>query len=70
MQTYVVEVLDEKAVPLLRDLENQAIIRLIPQETKLVEPLSKQFRNTIPPEVATDLQRQLSEMRSEWDRDI
>lgn len=32
MQTFVVEVLDDKAVPLLRDLENLDIIRLIPQD--------------------------------------
>lgn len=30
MQTFVVEVLDDKAIPLLRDLENLDIIRLIP----------------------------------------
>ena len=30
MQTFVVEVLNDKAIPLLRDLENLDIIRLIP----------------------------------------
>ncbi|RRB13613.1 hypothetical protein [Larkinella knui] len=79
MQTFVVEVLNEKAVPLLRDLENLDIIRLIPQEAKPVEEpkqnrisgrLSEQFRGSIPPEVAADLHRQLEEMRNEWERDI
>jgi hypothetical protein len=70
MQTFVVEVLDDKAVPLLRDLENLDIIRLIPQEQKSVEQphqkLSAQFRGVISPEVAADLHRQLDEMRNEW----
>lgn len=79
MQTFVVEVLNDKAVSLLRDLENLDIIRLIPQETKGAEqikqdnttqPLSEQFRGVISPELAADLHRQLDEMRNEWERDI
>ena len=79
MQIFVVEVLNEKAVPLLRDLENLEVIRLIPQETWAAEEprqnertgrLSEQFWGVIPPELATDLHRQLDEMRSEWERDI
>jgi len=75
MQTFLVEVLDEKAVPLLRDLENLDVIRLIPQEPKPAEQskqnqtigrLSEQFRGSISPEVAADLHRQLEEMRNEW----
>lgn len=70
MQTFVVEVLDDKAIPLLRDLENLAIIRLIPQEPEPVEQpkqkLSEQFRGSISPELAADLHRQLEEMRNEW----
>ena len=71
MQTFVVEVLDEKAVPLLRDLENLDIIRLIPQEPEPVEQpkqkLSEQFWGCISPETAADLHRQLEEMRNEWE---
>ncbi|GAB4023117.1 hypothetical protein GCM10028773_38930 [Spirosoma koreense] len=79
MQTFVVEILNEKAVPLLRDLENLDIIRLTPQEPTFterpkqdrpVERLSERFRGSIPPEVAADLHRQLEEMRNEWERDF
>jgi hypothetical protein len=82
MQTFVVEVLNEKAVSLLRDLEDLDIIRLIPQEpepdektektvqNRVAGRLSEQFRGSIPPEVAADLHRQLEEMRNEWERDI
>ncbi|MGA0558772.1 hypothetical protein ACO2Q8_19090 [Larkinella sp. VNQ87] len=79
MQTFVVEVLNEKAVSLLKDLENLDIIRLIPQEsmptkTALADPaagrLSEQFRGSISPDVAADLHRQLEEMRNEWERGI
>ena len=51
MQTYVVEVLDEKAVPLLFDLERLAIIKLTVQESKPTGNLSGQFRGTISKEV-------------------
>ncbi len=70
MQTFVVEVLDDKAIPLLRDLENLDVIRLIPHEPEPVEQprqkLSEQFRGSISPELAADLHRQLEEMRNEW----
>ncbi|MBC8151557.1 MAG: hypothetical protein H7Z72_01465 [Bacteroidetes bacterium] len=75
MQTFVVEILNEKAVPLLRDLEDLNIIRLIPQEPEPDKqpdpdqderPLSEQLWGCISPEVATDLHRQLAEMRDEW----
>lgn len=72
MQTFVVEVLNEKAVLLLRDLEDLNIIRLIPQEPEPDKqpdpgqderPLSEQFRGSISKELAADLHRQLAEMR-------
>ncbi len=70
MQTFVVEVLNEKAVPLLRDLENLDIIRLIPQGQQPEEQpgptLSEQFRGSISKDLAADLHRQLTEMRNEW----
>jgi hypothetical protein len=74
MQTFLVEVLNEKAVPLLHDLENLDIIRLTAQEPeqtpKRKQKLSEQFRGVISPELAADLHRQLEEMRNEWERDI
>ena len=69
MQTLTIEVLNEKALPLLRDLENLDIIRIHPPE----EPkrrLSEELRGSITPELAADLHRQLEEMRNEWERDI
>lgn len=79
MQTFIVEVLNDKAISLLRDLENLDIIRLTAQEHKpadqaeqdnTTQPLSEQFRGVISPELAADLHRQLDEMRDEWERDI
>lgn len=73
MQTFVVEVLNDKAVPLLRDLENLDIIRLIPQPggkpemSTSTERLSERFRGSISKELAADLHRQLDDMRNEWE---
>ena len=78
MQTFVVEVLNDKAVLLLRDLEDFGIIQLTVQEQKpderneqsnTTQPLSEQFRGVISPELAADLHCQLDEMRNEWERD-
>ncbi|QJD80249.1 hypothetical protein [Spirosoma rhododendri] len=73
MQTFVVEILDDKAVPLLRDLENLSVIRLTEQsvlpEITTNEPVRKrsdQLRGSISPEVAADLHRQLTALRNEW----
>lgn len=76
MQTFVVEVLDEKALPLLRNLENLDVIRLIPQVSKPnenpesnkdLERPSEQLWGAISPEVVADLHRQLEKMRNEWE---
>ena len=66
MQTYLVEVIDEKAVSILQSLEDQHIIRLTPQDEKPVARLSEQFRASVPTETGLDLHRQLGRMRSEW----
>lgn len=79
MQTFVVEVLNDKAVSLLRDLENLDIIRLTPQklivadqapQTRSTERLSSRFRGSITKELAADLHRQLDQMRNEWESGI
>lgn len=73
MQTFVVEILDDKAVPLLRDLENLAVIRLTEQVISLepttngpTQKRSDQLRGSISPEVAADLHSQLTALRNEW----
>lgn len=73
MQTFVVEILNDKAVPLLRDLENLSVIRLTeqsaPPEIVVDKPAlrrSGQLRGSISPEVAADLHNQLTTLRNEW----
>lgn len=71
MQTLTIEVLNEKALPLLRNLENLDIIRIQPPpEAPPKRKLSEELRGSITPELAADLHRQLEEMRNEWERDI
>ncbi len=73
MQTFVVEILNDKAVPLLRDLENLSVIRLTEQsvstEITVDKPAlkpSEHLRGSINPEIAADLHRQLTTLRNEW----
>ncbi|MCY7353120.1 MAG: hypothetical protein LH606_21100 [Cytophagaceae bacterium] len=69
MQTLLVEILNEKALPLLRNLENLDVIRLVPSQ-KSKRRLAEELWGSISPELAEDLHRQLEEMRNEWERDI
>ncbi|MCY7352591.1 MAG: hypothetical protein LH606_18365 [Cytophagaceae bacterium] len=46
MQTVLIDVLNEKAMSLLRDLEDLKIIRLLPSEPPK-QKLSEQFRGSI-----------------------
>lgn len=70
MQTYLVEVLDEKALPLLRNLEDLAIIRLLPSEDAPKPKLSERFRGSISIETAEKMHQHVETLRNEWDRSI
>lgn len=67
--TLTIEILNEKALPLLRDLEQLDVIRIQPPE-KLKAKSFRELYGSIPPDVADDFHRQLDEMRNEWERDI
>lgn len=71
------EVLDEKAVPLLKDLENLNILRIRPSltpenDTILMHTpkLSEQFWGTLSPETVSTMHTHVETIRNEWERDI
>ena len=67
--SYEVKILDEKVIKLLLYLEEMQLIQFIKKTPpKITSPKKRSFGGRISKESATDLHRQLNEMRNEWER--
>jgi len=66
MQTLVIELTNQKAYRLLKELEDLQLIRVVKTPVKM-SSLRKKVKN---PMTEADIDRQLSELRNEWHRDI
>lgn len=72
MKTVTVEIKNEKALALLRNLESLQLLRILedsPSKTKTKQKLSERFAGSISKERAEELQKELTKMRNEWERD-
>jgi hypothetical protein len=69
MQTILVELVNENALRILKDLEVAKIIRLVEKQKNKVK-LSERFSGCISKEQADQYQKELIQMREEWERDI
>jgi len=68
MRTVTVELTNQYALRLLKDLELANIIRLVDRGIKTEKTkLSEELRGAISKERAKELNEQLSQMREEWD---
>ena len=63
MQTLLFEVLNDKALPLLRDQEDLEIIRLLPPEAPK-QKRSERFRGSISAETAGKMHRHVETLRN------
>jgi hypothetical protein len=66
MTTLTIELTNEKAIKLLRDLEDLHIIRVINKPVKL-SALRRQIKTKMSDEA---IDKQVNELRDEWQRDI
>jgi len=67
MRTVKVELLNNNALRLLKDLELANIIRVLDKEKKKkATSLSGSLRGSISKERALELNKQLNQMRNEW----
>lgn len=67
MKTITVELRNNNALRLLKDLERANIIRLLDKEEKKEKPrLSASLRGAITKERANELNDQINQMRDEW----
>jgi hypothetical protein len=68
-QTVTIDIIDDKALNLLVDLERQKLIRFHRQTNRLPDNKSNlhRFKGTMTKQSLQDIDEQLSEMRSEWE---
>ena len=72
MQTVTIEINNSHAARLLDELEAMRLIKVIkkmPQKGKK-RKLSEKLAGSIDPKQARQMQKELTQMRNEWERDI
>jgi hypothetical protein len=85
MQTFTVELIDDQAIPLLKQLEKINWLRIVESKPFNVKNSNKKeflkikdkensptfrFGGTISKEIATSMREQLNEIRDTWERNI
>ncbi|MEO8853257.1 MAG: hypothetical protein ABI359_05735 [Ginsengibacter sp.] len=65
METVKIEIKSSKAMKLLKDLENQDIIKIHKSDEK--QDKASKYRGSISPKSADQLLRHLEKSRNEWD---
>ena len=70
MRTVTVEIKNDIALTFLHNLESMHILRVIENKTAPVkQKLSERFAGCLSKERAEELQKELTQMRNEWERD-
>jgi hypothetical protein len=70
MRTVTVEIKNDIALTFLHNLESMHILRVIENKTTPVkQKLSERFAGCLSKERAEELQKELTQMRNEWERD-
>ncbi len=71
MKTVTVEIKNDIALTFLRNLESMHVLRVIEDKTAPAkQKLSERFAGCLSKERTEELQKELTQMRSEWERDI
>jgi len=66
MKTVLVQINNNKAYKLLKDLEDLNIIKLLEQRILPKQKLSKKYAGKLPSDIADQLQDYVTQSRSEW----
>lgn len=71
MKTVTVEIKKDIALTFLHNLESMHVLRIIEDKnTKAKQKLSERFAGCLSKERAEELQKELTQMRNGWERDI
>jgi hypothetical protein len=66
MDTVLVQLTNNKAYKLLKDLEDLKIIKLLKNNIKPTQKLSKKYAGKLPDDIANELQNYVTQSRKEW----
>ena len=69
MTTIEIQVTNDKALKLIKDLEALQLLRIVKHRKKKSAKLSE-LAGALPSEVAEEMQKYITECRNEWNRDI
>ncbi len=70
METIEIQILNTKALKLLRQLEELQLVRIVQKHKKKEQQLSEKYAGKLPAKVAEDAQLYIARSREEWNRDI
>lgn len=67
MQTVTIDILNDKALKLLQDLESLQLIRVRPEKKITSINWVKQYKGAMSKQPLSDIDQQLDELRNEWE---
>ena len=67
METMLIELTNQKAAKLLKDLEDLKLIRVLKKESAAPVKLSGKYRGILSEKQGRALNKHIQEMRNEWD---
>ncbi|MCL2327754.1 MAG: hypothetical protein FWC39_04485 [Bacteroidetes bacterium] len=70
MGTAVIEIKNDLAYSFLHNLERMDLLRIVSRNNNSKQKLSERFSGSLSNERVDELQKELKEMRNEWDRNI
>ena len=70
MSTAVIEIKNELAYNFLHNLERMDVLRIVSRKKDRKQKLSERFAGSLSDERVEELQKELDQMRNEWDRNI
>ncbi len=71
METITLEIIDKKALPLLKELEKLDLIKIQKrEEQRPKEKLSQRFAGKLGAQTGDELEEHVNQSRNEWERNI
>ena len=67
IQTVTIDIINNKALKLLQDLELLQLIRLRKEKTTPNSNWAERYKGAMSKQTLTDIDNQLNELRSEWE---
>ena len=67
MTTLTIDILDEKALNLIKDLETLKIIRVRKDKDVVAKDLISKYKGAMSPQPQNEIDKQINDLRNEWD---